>query len=158
MINTFDVLYEQQFARVVSALRVAGAGPGDAEDIAQEAFVRVLVRWKGVRDPAAYLFRTAFRLQRRVRRRSILGETLSRRPPVAPATTEEAFVLRADVADALGRLSGRQRECAVLHYFVGFSTDEVADLLRIRPPTVRVHLHAARTVLAALSPSTSGKH
>jgi RNA polymerase sigma factor (sigma-70 family) len=148
----FDDLYERQFGRLVSALQLAGAGQGDAEDIAQEAFVRVLARWRSIADPAAYLFRTAFRLHGRHRRRTSRGRSMEEASLREGLSTVEDMVLRRRAVDeALARLTRRQRECAVLYFFIGFSTDEVADLLRVRPATVRVHLHDARR---ALSPET----
>jgi RNA polymerase sigma-70 factor (ECF subfamily) len=145
----FDEMYERQFGRLVSALQLAGAGQGDAEDIAQEAFVRVLARWRTIVDPAAYLFRTAFRLHGRHRRRTARGRSMEEASlrEGLPAL-EDTVVRRRAVDDALARLTRRQRECAVLYFFIGFSTDEVADLLRIRPATVRVHLHDARQALS----------
>jgi RNA polymerase sigma-70 factor (ECF subfamily) len=73
---------------------------------------------------------------------------------------EDAVVARQAVESVLGRLTRRQRECAVLSLYLGFTTEEVADLLHIRPSTVRVHLHAARASLSALTPQefAAGKH
>jgi RNA polymerase sigma factor (sigma-70 family) len=149
----FDSLFDHHFARLVTALRLAGAG--DAEDIAQEAFVRVLVRWRSVRDPAAYVFRTAFRLHGRQRHRAALVAVLIRRQrPVDAPPSDGSVVRRAEVDEVLAQLTQRQRECAVLRFYVGFSTDEVANLLRIRPATVRVHLHAARAAVSLQSAKT----
>jgi RNA polymerase sigma factor (sigma-70 family) len=144
----FDELYERQFGRLVSALQLAGAGQGDAEDIAQEAFVRVLARWRSIADPAAYLYRTAFRLHGRHRRRTARGRSMEASSfREGLPTVEDTVLRRRAVVEALARLTRRQRECAVLYFFIGFSTEEVANLLRVRPATVRVHLHDARQVL-----------
>ena len=48
---------------------------------------------------------------------------------------------------ALARLSGKQRAAVHLHYFEGYSTDEVAKITGERPATVRSHLHRARKAL-----------
>jgi RNA polymerase sigma factor (sigma-70 family) len=146
--DPFDQLYDRQFGRLVSALRLTGASRPDAEEVAQEAFVQVLVRWAAVSDPAAYLFRTAFRLSARRRRRSDLGRRLEARASVTRNYDAEPSALdRAHVVDVLSSLTRRQAECAVLRWYVGYSTDEVARTLRIRPATVRVHLHDARAEL-----------
>jgi RNA polymerase sigma-70 factor (ECF subfamily) len=160
----FDDLYELQYARLVAALHLADprGGRGAAEEVAQEAFVRLLVRWRSVDDPAAYLYRTAFRHQRRRRIRASRGRDLEQQaaPPAATTTMEDAVVARQAVESVLDRLTRRQRECAVLSLYLGFTTEEVADLLHIRASTVRVHLHAARTYLSALTSQelAAGKH
>ena len=132
----------------MGALRLAGASRVEAEDCAQEALTRVLVHWPRVRrgsNPAGYAYRAAFRILRRSRQRRlpVLGRPQQSPPP------DDQVVLAAAVQAALAGLSRRQRECAVLVFYVGWSTDEVAGILGIRPPTVRVHLHAARMTLRA---------
>lgn len=147
--SDFDGVYDAQFARLVAALRLAGADQQTAEDVAQEAFVRVLVRWRSISDPAAYVFRTAFRLYGRGRARAARGRHLIEQSVLtAVATTEETVLRRHAVEEVLDRLSRRQRECAVLAFYIGCSTEEVAAHLGIRPATVRVHLHDARAVLS----------
>ncbi len=157
-VAAFDALYEAHYSRLVVALRMAGSDAGDAEDLAQEAFVRVLVRWRSIADPAAYLFRTAFRLQGRLRSRAARARrTTEASLPAQAASTEEVVLRRRAVADALAHLTLRQRQCAVLALFLGYPTDDVADLLRIRPATVRVHLHAARAALLSSGMSDLGR-
>jgi RNA polymerase sigma factor (sigma-70 family) len=56
---------------LVRALELAGAPRPAAEDVAQEAFARMLTHWRRVRtgsNPAGYAYRTAFRLLSRSRR------------------------------------------------------------------------------------------
>jgi DNA-directed RNA polymerase specialized sigma24 family protein len=78
----------------------------------------------------------------------------------ASPATEELVLARDAVEDALAHPSRRQRECAVLALYLGFATDEVADLVRVRPSTVRVHLHAARTALSSVAAAEvrAGEH
>jgi RNA polymerase sigma-70 factor (ECF subfamily) len=54
---------------------------------------------------------------------------------------------RQEIERALGGLSVRQRQTVVLRDWAGFDTAEVARLLGMREPTVRVHLHRARADL-----------
>jgi RNA polymerase sigma factor (sigma-70 family) len=128
--------------------------------VAQEAFVRALVRWRALDDPVAYLFTTAFRHQRRRRARTSRGRDLERLSEAKVAVAiDDTVVMRHAVRDVLDRLTRRQRECAVLSLYLGFTTEEVADLLGVRPSTVRVHLHAARTSLASMGAAIeSGRH
>ncbi len=56
----------------------------------------------------------------------------------------------AQILQALGRLSPRQRAAVVLHDHVGYSTKEVAAILGSTAATVRVHLSQGRRRLRAL--------
>ncbi len=143
----FDSLYTRQHERLVTALVLAGSDQGTAEDLAHEAFVRVLVAWRRVRDPDGYLYRTAFRLRRRATRRTALGARIAVGLGPRPVALEEVVLRQAAVDHLLARLPLRQRECVVLVFYLGCSTDEAASRLGIRPSTVRVHLHHARRAL-----------
>jgi RNA polymerase sigma factor (sigma-70 family) len=48
---------------------------------------------------------------------------------------------------ALARLSHRQRQAVVLHYYLGYEVAEVADLLGIAEGTAKSTLHRARDAL-----------
>lgn len=152
--DPFEELYRSTLPRLEGALRLAGASRSEAQDLAQEAFTRLLVHWPRVgrgSNPAGYAYRTAFRLLRRAaRRRPQLG------PAGAVMSAEDHVVLRSAVVETLAALSRRQRECAVLVLYVGCSTEEAAAILGIRAGTVRVHLHAARTALQAHHDEPSG--
>jgi RNA polymerase sigma-70 factor (ECF subfamily) len=50
---------------------------------------------------------------------------------------------------AVRALPRRQAQCVALRYLEDRSVDDIAALLGIAAPTVRVHLHAGRAALAA---------
>jgi RNA polymerase sigma-70 factor (sigma-E family) len=119
----------------------------DADEVVQEAFVRVHVGWDRVRDqddPLPYLRQVVVNLARsRIRRKA-----LARRHSlavVAPARAAEDDALAGDdrraVRAALAGLSTRQRECVVLRYFLDCSTEETAEALGVSQGTVKTHLH-----------------
>ncbi|MFI6427997.1 sigma-70 family RNA polymerase sigma factor [Promicromonospora sp. NPDC050880] len=60
---------------------------------------------------------------------------------------DSGITARADVVQALARLSPRQRACVVLRYFEDMSIDQVAERLGNAPGTVKRHLHDALNVL-----------
>jgi RNA polymerase sigma-70 factor (ECF subfamily) len=140
--------YQAHYRRLVRALRLSGADPATAEDVAQEAFARALARWRRVSrgtNPPGYVYTTGFRLLQRAQRHpsepSTDGPSDSR--PDAEATTAVA------VEAALRAMPPRRRACAVMCFVVGLSVQEAAEALEIADGTVRKHLDEARRDLAA---------
>ncbi len=60
---------------------------------------------------------------------------------------DSGITARADVVQALTRLTPRQRACVVLRYFEDMTIEQVADTLGNAPGTVKRHLHDALHVL-----------
>jgi RNA polymerase sigma factor (sigma-70 family) len=60
---------------------------------------------------------------------------------------DSGITARADVVQALSRLSPRQRACVVLRYFEDMTIEQVADTLGNAPGTVKRHLHDALRIL-----------
>ncbi|GHH69248.1 sigma-70 family RNA polymerase sigma factor [Promicromonospora soli] len=60
---------------------------------------------------------------------------------------DSGITARADVVQALSRLSPRQRACVVLRYFEDMTIDQVAETLGNAPGTVKRHLHDALRIL-----------
>ena len=143
----FVELYSLHYGRLVSSLRLAGADPQRAQDLAQEAFARTYARWRKVRggtSPAGYVYRTAYRL---LRKRGGLPETpLDEYDSAIPGPEGEA-VTEASLHAALEAMPPRRRACAALCLYLGFDTDEAAAMLGISAATVRVQLHRARKAL-----------
>lgn len=144
----FEGFYREHLARVIRACRLVLLDHAEAEDVAAEAFARLWSKWGSINDDhhaGGFVYTTAMRLcARRGRRRR--AEAAGTRAPV-PADDVERAVDRQEIARALGTLSVRQRQAVVLRDWAGFDTAEVARLLGMREPTVRVHLHRARAHL-----------
>ncbi len=69
---------------------------------------------------------------------------------------DSGITARADVVQALARLSPRQRACVVLRYFEDMTIEQVAETLGNAPGTVKRHLHDAMHVLrGVLEPAGS---
>jgi RNA polymerase sigma-70 factor (sigma-E family) len=130
------------------AARLAYLLTGDralAEDIAQDAFVRLAGRLAHLRDQGAfgpYLRRTVVNLSRSYfRRRKVERAYLDRargalghgEPGVRDRSVEDREVLWA----AMGRLSARQRAAIVLRFYEDLSEAQIAEILRCRPGTVK---------------------
>jgi RNA polymerase sigma-70 factor (sigma-E family) len=137
---------EQLYASTGAAsVRLAYLLTGDralAEDIAQDAFVRVVGRLGHLRDPGAfdaYLRRAVINLAKNHhRRQAIERRFLARSTTLGDVPNHEPqLVDRRAIVAALARLSERQRAAIVLRYYEDLSEDAIATILRCRPATVR---------------------
>jgi RNA polymerase sigma factor (sigma-70 family) len=147
----FEPFFEREYPRLARALYLVAGDRVEAEDLAQEAMVRVYERWEHVRStdsPAGYLYRTALNLHRsRLRRLAVRARRavgLRPDPPVDPALEAE---VRDEVDRALAALPDGQREAMVLVEWVGLSAEEAGRVLGIEPVSVRVRLSRARATL-----------
>jgi RNA polymerase sigma-70 factor (ECF subfamily) len=152
-VPAFEAFYVANERRLFRALFVVTGDRDEAEDVMQTAFCKVWERWDRVAlldDPVGYLFRTAFNTQRSAARRSVraarrLVPWMSESPPPEPS---EVATTRDSAARALGELTRRQREAVVLTAMLGFGGTEAAQIMGIRPATVRVLVSQARAALA----------
>jgi len=153
--DDFVDLFTAQYPKLVGVLRVTGAvDHAAAEDLAQEAFARTLGHWRRVRNgtnPAGYVYRVAFNL---LRRRGGLPQSPldDVDPPATGATTEDRAIANVTAASALQAMPPRRRACAALCWHLGFTSEEVADILGIDAATVRTHLERARRAAAEGAP------
>jgi RNA polymerase sigma factor (sigma-70 family) len=145
--SAFEGFYREHLARVIRACRLVLLDRAEAEDVAAEAFARLWSKWGSINDDhhaGGFVYTTAMRLCARRGRRA-------RTAPVTDETAASDEVARSldreEIARALRTLSVRQRQAVVLRDWAGFDTAEVARLLGMREPTVRVHLHRARVHL-----------
>jgi RNA polymerase sigma-70 factor (ECF subfamily) len=145
----FEGFFEQERDRLYRALWLVTRNRHEAEELTQDAFVRVLERWDHVSkmdDPHAYLFRTAMNAFRTSYGRAALA--LKRTMRVLDADDAIAEIDERDAAvRALARLSQRQRAAVVLTDMLGFRSEEAARMLGIRPSTLRMHASRAHAAL-----------
>ena len=144
-------LYEATYARLVGVLTLACGSRGEAEEVVQDAFVRLIPRWSTVskyEDPEAWVRGVAFRLARsRWRRRVVAAKALpmlSSRDHVAAPTGDSV-----DVARVLAALPHKHREVLVLHHALGLPVEQVAADLGLPVGTVKSRLARARAAAAA---------
>ena len=127
-----------------AALAILG-DPHEAEDAVQDAFLRFLERApKDLERPSAWLMRVLVngcksRLRLAWRRVGPLPEMLPTPGPEERQELEELFALPPE-----------DRVVIHLHYYEGYSTDEIAHMLGQRPGTVRSRLSRARERLRKL--------
>lgn len=141
----WEALVTQNENRLYRAALAILGDPHEAEDAVQDAFVRYLEKAPGdLKSPPAWLMRVLVngcksRLRLAWRRVGPLPETL---PAPGPEEREEL--------EELFSLPPEDRAVIHLHYYEGFSTGEIAQMLGQRPGTVRSRLFRARERLRKL--------
>ena len=147
----FDEFVEDEHERLYKALYFVTGNREDAEDISQEAFLKLWERWDQIEridDPTGYLFRVALNGFRLRRRRAAMA--LRRLAPVRAERDEFAEAeMRADVRALLLGLSPRQRAALLLVDLLGYPSEQAARILRVRPSTVRNLASQGRRALRA---------
>ncbi|MDP9343968.1 MAG: SigE family RNA polymerase sigma factor [Actinomycetota bacterium] len=114
-----------------------------AEDVAQEAFARLITHLPALRDPdavEAYLRRSVVNLCRKHWRRVSRERSFLRRegPVMATRTTAQPDVARrAALASALDRLPYRQRAALVLRFYEDLTERQTARALGCAVGTVK---------------------
>ncbi len=121
----------------------------EAEEVMQDAFLRVWERWDRVSalpDPEGYLYRTAMNAFRSRARRAAVA--LRKAVGQLPADDQLAEVeAREAVVRALAPLPPRQRAAIVLTDVLDMTSEEAAKALGVKAVTVRVLAARARATL-----------
>ena len=146
-------LYRRTWPRLIGVLVSIGGSRADAEEIAQDAYVKLLSRWDQIRrydDPEAWVRAVAVRaLVSRLRRQQVASRALAKltgRTDEVRGPDGDAL----DVAAALARITPAQRAVAVLHYVMDLPIEQIADELELPHGTVKSRLARARQALAPL--------
>lgn len=150
-LGPLERLYRAEHTRTVHLARLLTGDHHRAEEIAQEAFVRIAPRVASLENPAGYLRTTVVNLCRDHGRRT----ATVRRHPLTPAGDTAEPALPRDVDDvwrAVQALPDRQRDALVLRYWADLPTDDVARLLDARPGTARSLIHRGLAALKEVLP------
>ncbi|MCC5950311.1 MAG: sigma-70 family RNA polymerase sigma factor [Nitriliruptoraceae bacterium] len=148
----YEAFFADNYVGVVRTLWSYGGDRGVAEEAAQEAFVRASRDWRRVqqlRSPVAWVHRVGINeVNRHFRRRNALWRAISRhgaddlQPPVDVAGSVSLHA-------ALRSLPDRQRAALVLHYFADLPIVSIAEVLDVRPGTVKSLLSRGRDAVGA---------
>lgn len=151
--EAFQDLYAASYQRLVLQLYPVTGDLAEAQDVVQEAFVRLLAnprRADALDNPEAWLRTVACNLARsRWRRGKVLRRLLRKfeaEPTEVPGVSPDHVALMA----ALRALPAAQREVIALHHLAELRVAEVADILRVSEGTVKSRLSRGRAALAAL--------
>lgn len=151
----FDGFHALNAAPLWRYLRRVTGDPQTADDVLQESFLRYLDRPPRSTDERAhkaYLYRIATNLARdRWRRRQREDGWLAwLRDRVRDEQAPAPIDLRRDLGAALDQLKPRARALVWLAEVEGRPHKEIAEILDLRPGSVRVLLHRARRTLASI--------
>ena len=138
----------------------------DARDVSQDAFIRVWEaadRFRGDARFSTWFYRILVnrcldhkrrgrwwtRLVARDDDPAADVSAVERQPAPGPDAGDQVSAAQtmARLWDAVQRLSPQQRAAVILHAQEQLSVAEIADVLRVAEPTVRVHLHRAVAAL-----------
>jgi len=153
--RAMERLYHQYKRRVFGmAHRIVGAS--DAEEVAQEVFVRVfrgLASFRGDSALSTWIYRLTVNaslthLTKRGRRKEVGDDGLTELP--APPVAERDSALAARIEAALDQLPAGYRAILVLHDVEGLSHEECSAILECRVGTCKSQLHKARAKMRDL--------
>jgi RNA polymerase sigma-70 factor (sigma-E family) len=139
-------LFQAEGSRLVSLARLFVDDRTAAEDLVQEAFIRLARSAHRIRDEeraAAYLRSIVINLARDHNRRGLVS--FRHRPPAVtdvPSAEEHATASegRVEVVEALRALPKRQRDCVALRYYLELSIADIAATLGVSTNSVKTHL------------------
>ncbi|MBT8164688.1 MAG: SigE family RNA polymerase sigma factor [Acidimicrobiia bacterium] len=141
------MLFVQEGAALVRLARLFTDDRNAAEDLVQEAFIRLHRSADRIRDPgkaAPYLRSILLNLARDHNRRGLMSlrhsEALT--PASSPEAPEDRVILndeQAGIIAALEDLPTRQRECLLLRFYFDLTEREIGTTLDISPNSVKTH-------------------
>jgi len=137
--SDFESFFEEHRSKVFGAMCLVTGNRQEAEEITQDAFLRLWERWDRVahlEDPTGFLFKTAMNVFRnRARRASIAAR---RSLGITDDGDDLAAIEDRDEVIRLMRpLTAHPRAALVLTGYLGYSSEEAAQILGVRPSTVR---------------------
>jgi RNA polymerase sigma factor (sigma-70 family) len=148
-LDNFDKFYKFYHPRLVRYLKSQASDTGWAEEVADDAMMAVWDKWDDLltcERPDAWLFMAATRklrqLEARARERCCLDEDLasSEGDLRLAAVTDEWVEDHVDLIAGLRSLPRRQCEVIGLHYLVGYTLPETAQILGIPESVAEKHL------------------
>ena len=131
-----DLVYRLAFVRTKNI--------SDSEDILQEVFLRYMKVWENMQSEnhvKAMLIRITVNCSNSLKTSAWFKKT----EPLSEnlSVSDPEF----DTLDAVLRLPQKYRTVIHLHYYMGYGVDEIAEILKSKPSTVKSQLHRARQKL-----------
>jgi RNA polymerase sigma factor (sigma-70 family) len=141
--SRYEEVFRSYYASVLRTAYVVLHDHGRAEEVTQEAFLRLYERWSQAASydhPAAWVrtvaVRDAIRRAERERRQVVTLQLVDH--------GKHDRLPDLDLFEAVGALPPRQRAAVALYYLEDRPVDEIARLMEVSPSTVKQHLFQAR--------------
>lgn len=145
-------LYAAEYRSLVKLASFLLDDRGACEEVVQDAFIRTLMAWTSLRDPAnapAFLRSAVLNGARsRLRRLGVARRHLVRSADPVESVERGALDHHA-VIEELRKLPPRQREAVALRYYLDLSEAEIAAAMGVSTGSVKTHLHRALATLAS---------
>jgi RNA polymerase sigma-70 factor (sigma-E family) len=131
-ITSFADLYRNQYGPMVRLAHLLTTSNSVAEELVQDAFVRVHRKWDQIEVPRAYLRTAVMNACRSHHRRRLLEKARLGHPPLDVVSPDPD-----EMWDALAALPYRQRAVLVMKFYEDMPEAEIAAALGCRPGTVK---------------------
>ncbi len=131
-----DMVYRLAVARVKNKY--------DADDILQEVFLR-FIKVKDKVENDEHLKALLIRITINCSKSLLSSSWFKRTEPLSESLSVSDEY--SDTLDAVLRLPQKYRTVIHMHYYMGYSVDEIASILKSKPSTVKSQLHRARKLL-----------
>lgn len=119
-----------------------------AEDVTQEAFVKLFTNKKSFNDDEhekAWLLRVTINLCKNVlKSKTYHNVELNSKSEIFEDSFEENSNTKIDIMNQLKKLSAEQRTAIYLYYFERFNIKEISKIMKIKENTVKSHLKRAK--------------
>ena len=159
-VPAFGRLVERHWNMVFALALSRVKDPTEAEDIAQESFLKAYAKLASLRNPSRFpgwlskitLQQCANAARKGVRSRAVLGSQATPLADVAaiPARSSNPGLNEGQirfVRETIGRLPEKFQRLIIMRFMGGLSAVQIAEQLGKRPGTVRVWLHRAYKIL-----------
>jgi len=145
--DVLATLFSTERVALVRLAHVICGSNGVAEEIVQEAFLRVRARWDTIESPGGYLRTTVVNLARGYLRRHELEMRHASASTPTPATTRTGDPEVDETWAAVCRLPERQRAALALRFYEDLPLVEIAEVLGCRLGTVKSNIHRGLATL-----------
>jgi RNA polymerase sigma-70 factor (sigma-E family) len=162
--DALAVLHREHYRDLVRLASLLLGDRESSEEVVQDAFVRMQLRWGGLRDldkaPAYARSAVLNGARSLLRKRKVRDRHAERRTVIGVAPSAESGALMTEehqrVVAALRRLPDRQREALALRFYLDLSEADIAAAMGVSTGSVKTHVHRGLAALSQLLEEDEG--